>query len=391
MIKTLPASFQFVSSWTCSYYVFFRKLFTYLFILIPCFIFVAEHRKKTGFALSTQQFSAMFTKKVIYTWRNRFLSISQIVVPLLFTIIALIVVKTFPTQDDYPSLLLSPEKYGKNTIPFSDGPKEAGIAISYQDKSLNKDIDFVNINNITKFKNSPNITKFLGDISIKDRGDYNEHYMISADIGATSPDHYIAYFNGQSFHSSAISLAMMLSSFLRHFHQSTSEISFVNHPLPVTQSEAASSSSSLDNTSFTISVMILFGISFLSATFSLFVIKERCTKSKHLQYISGVYPFNFWVSVYIWDIITFLLISVCLIIAFVCFNIKPYFEDGNFAQVLLLFVLYSAAALPFTYLLSFLFKTPTSGFVWLALINIISGKLPIISINIFISMYKCRF
>ncbi|XP_052824141.1 phospholipid-transporting ATPase ABCA3 [Octopus bimaculoides] len=346
----------------------------------------SRYKKITGFFLSLQQFRAMFVKKVIYTWRNKFLSISQILVPLVFTIIALIVVKTFPTQDDFPSLLLSPEKYGKNTIPFSilltATPEVAGITMSYQDKSLNKDINFVNINNSTKSKNSPNITKYLGVISIEDRENYNDHYMIAADLSATFPDHYIAYFNGQSFHSGAISLAMMVSGFLRYFHQSTSKISFVNHPLPVTQSEAATSSDSLNNTAFTLSIMILFGISFLSATFSLFVIKERCTKSKHLQYISGVYPFNFWISVYIWDMITFFVTSICVIIAFVCFDIEAYIVDGHSAAILLLFFLYSTAALPFTYLLSFIFKTPTSGFVWLALINIVSGLLSVLSVNI---------
>ncbi|CAI9722811.1 ATP-binding cassette sub-family A member 3 [Octopus vulgaris] len=343
------------------------------------------HKKITGFFLSLQQFRAMFLKKVIYTWRNKFLSISQILVPLVFTIIALIVVKTFPTQDDFPSLLLSPEKYGKNIIPFSNSlnatPEEAGITMSYQDKSLNKDVNFLNINNDTKSKNPPNITKYLGVISIENKEKYNEQYMIGADLSATFPDRYIAYFNGQSFHSSAISLSVMLSGFLRYFHQPTSKISFVNHPLPLTQSEA-SSAATLDTTAFTLSVMILFGISFLAATFSLFVIKERCTKSRHLQYISGVYPFNFWISVYIWDLMTFLLTSICVIITFVCFDIKAYYQDGHSAAILLLFFMYSTAALPFTYLLSFIFKTPTSGFVWLALINIVSGLLSVLSVNI---------
>ncbi|GAB1602809.1 ATP-binding cassette sub-family A member 3-like [Argonauta hians] len=336
--------------------------------------------KKTGFALILQQFRAMLAKKMIYSWRNKFMSIIQIIVPLLFTIVALVSIKTFPSRNNFPPLLLTPEKYGQNYIPFSSPlnltKEEENIINLYQDKSLSKNIHFVNIN-----KQRSNITEYLGSISIKDRENYNEQYMISADFGATKPNHYLAYFNDQSFHSSPISLGMMMSAIFKQFLDYSSNIIYINHPLPVSE-KGAQSNSFLSPDGFTISVMVLFGVGFTAASFSLFVVKERCTKSKHLQYISGLYPFNFWGSTYIWDLLSFLVISIFLIIAFACLDTKAYIGDTRFLGILLLFFLYAAAILPMVYVMSFIFKTPTSSFVWLALINLIAGILTVLAVNI---------
>ena len=47
-----------------------------------------EKTRNTGASLSLQQFRGMFVKRVIHSWRNRVLTISQILVPIVFTILA---------------------------------------------------------------------------------------------------------------------------------------------------------------------------------------------------------------------------------------------------------------------------------------------------------------
>ena len=58
-----------------------------------------EVEKNTGYFLFTQQFVAMLLKRMLYTWRNKLLTISQIGVPLFFTIITVIIIKTLPDND----------------------------------------------------------------------------------------------------------------------------------------------------------------------------------------------------------------------------------------------------------------------------------------------------
>lgn len=49
---------------------------------------------------------------------------------------------------------------------------------------------------------------------------------------------------------------------------------------------------------------LLFGIAFLSSSFSILTVKERSTKAKDIQFTSGVYVATFWLSALLWDLIT---------------------------------------------------------------------------------------
>lgn len=56
-------------------------------------------KKNTGLALFGQQFKAMLLKRIIYTFRNKLLTISQIALPLIFTAITIGIIKTLPDTD----------------------------------------------------------------------------------------------------------------------------------------------------------------------------------------------------------------------------------------------------------------------------------------------------
>ena len=49
------------------------------------------------------------------------------------------------------------------------------------------------------------------------------------------------------------------------------------------------------------------GMSFLMASFVVFLIKERTIKSKHAQFVSGAGAFVFWSSTFVWDFISYLI------------------------------------------------------------------------------------
>ncbi|KAG7245814.1 hypothetical protein CRUP_028999 [Coryphaenoides rupestris] len=42
-------------------------------------------------------------------------------------------------------------------------------------------------------------------------------------------------------------------------------------------------------------------MSFIPASFVLYLIQERATKAKHLQFVSGVSPLVYWVANFFWD------------------------------------------------------------------------------------------
>ena len=52
-----------------------------------------------------------------------------------------------------------------------------------------------------------------------------------------------------------------------------------------------------------VSICVIFAMSFVPASFVVFLIHERVNKAKHMQFISGVQPLLYWVANFIWDMV----------------------------------------------------------------------------------------
>lgn len=52
-----------------------------------------------------------------------------------------------------------------------------------------------------------------------------------------------------------------------------------------------------------VAICVIFAMSFIPASFVLFLIQERVSNSKHLQFVSGVNPTTYWVANFVWDMV----------------------------------------------------------------------------------------
>lgn len=68
-----------------------------------------------------------------------------------------------------------------------------------------------------------------------------------------------------------------------------------------------------------VSICVIFAMSFVPASFVLFLIEERASKAKHLQFVSGVKPILYWLANFAWDMvitileISWILFEVCIL------------------------------------------------------------------------------
>ncbi len=53
-----------------------------------------------------------------------------------------------------------------------------------------------------------------------------------------------------------------------------------------------------------IAIFIIVAMSFVPASFVLFLVYEKSIKAKHLQFVSGIYRVVYWVANYIWDMVS---------------------------------------------------------------------------------------
>lgn len=53
-----------------------------------------------------------------------------------------------------------------------------------------------------------------------------------------------------------------------------------------------------------VAICVIFAMSFVPASFVLYLIQERVNKAKHLQFVSGVNPTTYWLTNFVWDIVS---------------------------------------------------------------------------------------
>lgn len=114
---------------------------------------------------------------------------------------------------------------------------------------------------------------------------------------------------------------------------------------------------------------------FITGAFATFIVQEKMSKAKHLQTVAGVTSSAYWLSSYIWDIVNYqfpLWIIVILMYAFGVESFTTSEDSVNVGTILLLFF-FGPAAAGFTYILTFLFKSPSSANMFVIVTNFFIG------------------
>jgi ATP-binding cassette subfamily A (ABC1) protein 2 len=149
-------------------------------------------------------------------------------------------------------------------------------------------------------------------------------------------------------------------------------ITTINHPMNETNN-MLSTEFILQGSDVVISIFIIVAMSFVPASFTLFLVYERATKSKHIQYINGLYPLVYWLTNFNWDLLNYLLPATCVIVILRLFNVPAYVEGENFLAVISLFLMYGWSIIPVMYPFSFRFSEPSNAYIFLIVINLFSG------------------
>jgi ATP-binding cassette subfamily A (ABC1) protein 1 len=120
-----------------------------------------------------------------------------------------------------------------------------------------------------------------------------------------------------------------------------------------------------------VAIFITFALAFIPAAFLLNLLEERETNFKQLQFISGVKPYIYWITNFMWDLTNYMIPCLLCFFMFIVYNSKAYTSTQETLSCLfLLFFLYGWACIPLMYPMSFFFKTASSSFVTSSSINV---------------------
>ncbi|KAB0381590.1 hypothetical protein FD755_003507 [Muntiacus reevesi] len=305
----------------------------------------------TGFSLLCQQFYAMFLKRATYSWRNWMMMLSiQILVPLVILSISLSFLNFDISMDNSP-LELTLKLYGQTIVPFYISPNSR---LGPQFVEHLTDV-LVAEGQIPLELQSP-VEAFLLKKLEEEPEVFDQNYLVAISFDDMG-NHTIvtAMFNNQAYHSMAQVLALVDNVLFKLLSGPQVSITVLNHPQPQSSLETAEDILYEGPKGHYLVINLLFGMAFLSSSFSILTVKERGLKAKQVQFISGVHVATFWLSSLLWDLLSFLVPSLLLLVVFLYFNEDAFTHKENVPAVFLMLMLYAWAIIPFIYLTSFCF------------------------------------
>ncbi|XP_078132552.1 phospholipid-transporting ATPase ABCA1 isoform X5 [Sander vitreus] len=191
-------------------------------------------------------------------------------------------------------------------------------------------------------------------------------------------DNVKVWFYNQAWHSMVSFLSVANNAILRGNLPAGQDprqygISVSNHPLNLTKEQLTSIAMATTSTDLVVSICVIFAMSFIPASFVLFLIQERVNKAKHLQFVSGVNPAVYWLANFAWDMCNYIIPCLIVIVIFLCFQQKAYVSPPNLPALILLLILYGWSITPMMYPASFIFSVPSTAYVVLTCINLFIG------------------
>ncbi|KAK9966236.1 hypothetical protein ABG768_003359 [Culter alburnus] len=204
------------------------------------------------------------------------------------------------------------------------------------------------------------------------------HRLPDVLTGLTSQNNVKVWFNNKGWHAMASFVNIMNNGLLRanlppNVERRRYGITAYNHPLNLTKEQLTEMALMTTSVDVLVSICVIFAMSFVPASFVLFLIEERVSKSKHLQFVSGVKPILYWTTNYVWDMLNYTVPATMVVFIFICFQQESYVSEKNLPALVLLLLLYGWSITPLMYPASFIFSVPSTAYVVLTSINLFIG------------------
>uniref|UniRef100_UPI00398EE067 phospholipid-transporting ATPase ABCA3 isoform X2 n=1 Tax=Pristiophorus japonicus TaxID=55135 RepID=UPI00398EE067 len=340
----------------------------------------SDHPDDNSYVKLNTGFYAMFRKRASFTWRNWKILIAQFMIPLIFASFALIVAKTFPGPQDSPPLNLTLQRYAPTIVPYSVRPdsqsQTSDLAQAYRDLlpahlGTPKHIDGEMID-------------FLLNSSIMIGSNFDDEFVVAASFRDTLAigSKLRIFFNNVGYHTSATSLMLMDNALLKVVMGPTASISTTNFPQPRNTTEQAMDELNEGRVGFALAFNLMYGMAFLSSTFSMLLVSEKTIKSKLVQLVSGLHVINFWLSALLWDLINYAMPCLAILFIFEIFNLPPYTRQEHLGDVLILLMFHGCSIIPLMYLCHYFFTYTATAYTRITIANILTGTASFMTVNI---------
>ncbi|XP_069128746.1 phospholipid-transporting ATPase ABCA1-like [Argopecten irradians] len=307
--------------------------------------------KITGKWLIVRQFLALFIKRFHRVRRSKKGFLCEIILPAIFVLMAMIFAQIAPPLSKEPPLELHPWHY----IP------KLGEKKLYM---------FYSMDGLTT-KSQRHLNMLVKNPSVGNR-------CMNPGIHTITVRLVKVWYNNKGWAAIVAYTNVMNNLILRSSAPNTSNpsdygIVTFNHPVEYTKSQLTTKLLRASGVDLVIAICMIFAMSFIPASFTMVLIEERASNSKHLQFVSGVNPTVYWISNSAWDMLSYFVSCVLMLFIFLAFGREAYVGSLNGPCLLALLFFYGWAMIPVMHPFSRFFSIPSTAMVTLQSINIFLG------------------
>jgi len=200
---------------------------------------------------------------------------------------------------------------------------------------------------------------------------------------------YVVNTNFTALHASVLFQTLADEAIIRTALESNDyDIKTTIHPLRITDLENGIQQGT---DAFSAWFLLVLSFPFITGSFASFVVQERMSKAKHLQTVAGVKPEAYWLATYLWDIINYQFPLWIVVILMYAFNVDAFItkDNGVAGGTIVTLIFFGPAAAGFTYIISFLFKSPSSASTFSITFNFFIGLVgPVASLILLVTDQK---
>ncbi|XP_051910872.1 phospholipid-transporting ATPase ABCA1-like [Hippocampus zosterae] len=122
-----------------------------------------------------------------------------------------------------------------------------------------------------------------------------------------------------------------------------------------------------------IAFILIVAISCVPSGSVLFLVEERASKATHLQFVSGLQPFLYWLTNICWDMLNYAVTAFLMVLILITFKKEVYTSDGILRALILLLLFYGWSVIPMMYPATFVFSDSITAYIFFSCVNLFSG------------------
>ncbi|KPA77108.1 putative ABC transporter [Leptomonas pyrrhocoris] len=328
---------------------------------------IVEGRK----AMLWSQFKAMMSKRLWNGMRDRKMQFFQIVCPVICILISMLL--SLISMDGPETITLNHALYPDSVAVDMNGCNELlGVNASFDDFAV-RHYNFQTGRNLSMYM----VDSFLVQPMTRVEGVVCNDPEWSKVMWLRNNVMHII--NSSTYHQGPISMNAVYQSLLEKHTNRRRQFTLRAGTMPRTVNERVSQDAIK---TILMGAIIMIPFTFLPSNVVAWVVKERECKARHLQNVSGLSFYVYWLTNFLFDIAAYVLTMCLVLVIFACFNRSEYIANDRIGAIFVLFFIYGLSSTTTGYMCSFFFEEHSNAQTIVMAVSFVVGFLLVMIVYI---------